>query len=43
MRIHLYVNGSSMMRPDAYPEHGHAHKKTHDYTIQFILVDDIDA
>ena len=24
MHIHLYVNGSSLMLSDAYPEHGYA-------------------
>ncbi|MBT1156492.1 glyoxalase/bleomycin resistance/extradiol dioxygenase family protein [Aminobacter anthyllidis] len=43
MHIHLYVNGSSMMLCDAYPEHGHAHEKAQGYTMQLILGDDIDA
>jgi PhnB protein len=43
MHIHLYINGSSMMLADAYPEHGHAHEKAQGYTMQLILGDDIDT
>ena len=43
MHVHLYVNGSSLMLADAYPEHGHPHEKAQGYTMQLILDDDIDA
>lgn len=43
MHVHLYVNGSSMMLSDAFPEHGHAHEKAQGYTMQLILGDDIDT
>ena len=43
MHAHLYVNGSSLMLGDAYPEHGHALEKAQGYTMQLILGDDIDA
>ncbi|MEO5325798.1 glyoxalase/bleomycin resistance/extradiol dioxygenase family protein [Mesorhizobium sp. CC13] len=43
MHVHLYVNGSSLMLCDAYPEHGHPHEKAQGYTMQLILGDDIDA
>lgn len=42
MHVHLYVNGSSIMLGDAYPEHGHAHQTAQGYSLM-ILVDDIDA
>src|SRR6478736_6201338 len=31
MHVHLYINGSSMMLADAYPEHGHPHEKAQGY------------
>lgn len=43
MHVHLYVNGSSLMLCDAYPEHGHPHEKAQGYTMQLILGEDIDA
>ncbi|WP_378949548.1 VOC family protein [Mesorhizobium sp. ANAO-SY3R2] len=43
MHVHLYINGSSMMLCDAYPEHGHPHEKAQGYTMQLILGDDIDV
>lgn len=42
MHIHLYVNGSSMMLGDFYPEHGHAKETPASFTIQ-LMVDDIHA
>lgn len=42
MHIHLYVNGSSMMLGDFYPEHGHAVEKPAGFTIQ-LIVDDAQA
>jgi uncharacterized glyoxalase superfamily protein PhnB len=42
MHIHLYINGSSLMLCDAYPEHGHVLEKPQAFTLQ-LLVDDIDA
>ena len=42
MHIHLYVNGSSMMLGDFYPEHGHAVEKPAGFTIQ-LMVDDAQA
>ncbi|MFD9898178.1 VOC family protein [Mesorhizobium sp. NPDC059025] len=44
MHIHLYVNGSSLMLSDAFPEHGHPHKPAQGYTMQLILqADNIDG
>lgn len=44
MHIHLYINGSSLMLSDAYPEHGHPHKAAQGYTMQLILqADNIDG
>lgn len=44
MHIHLYINGSSLMLCDAYPEHGHPHKPAQGYTMQLILqADNIDS
>src|ERR1044072_3981636 len=42
MHIHLYINGSSMMLGDGYPEHGHPAEKAQGYTLQ-LIVEDIDA
>ena len=42
MHVHLYVNGSSLMLSDAYPEHGHALEKPGAFTMQLVLGDDID-
>jgi PhnB protein len=45
MHIHLYVNGSSLMLSDAYPEHGYAAQKPagFDLTLQIKDNDSIDA
>ncbi|TIT56095.1 MAG: glyoxalase/bleomycin resistance/extradiol dioxygenase family protein, partial [Mesorhizobium sp.] len=44
MHIHLYINGSTLMLGDAYPEHGHPHQAAQGYTLQLHLgKDDIDA
>lgn len=44
MHVHLYVNGSSLMLCDAYPEHGHPHEPAQGYTMQLLLDNaDIDA
>ncbi|MBN9237502.1 MULTISPECIES: VOC family protein [Phyllobacteriaceae] len=37
MHIHLYINGSSLMLSDAFPEHGHPHKAAQGYTMQLVL------
>jgi uncharacterized glyoxalase superfamily protein PhnB len=42
MHIHLYVNGSSLMLSDAYPEYGHAHQDPQAFNLT-LQVDDIDA
>ena len=39
MHIHIYVNGSSMMLGDFYPEHGHAKEAPAGFTIQLIVDD----
>ena len=41
MHMHLYVNGSSLMLSDAYPEYGHAYKEPQGIMLQ-LIVDDID-
>jgi len=41
MHVHLYVNGSSLMLSDAYPEHGHSLSKPQGFTL-VLQVDDID-
>ncbi|TCL75528.1 VOC family protein [Rhizobium sp. BK251] len=44
MHLHLYVNGSSLMLCDFYPEHGFPAVTPQGYTLQLILKDaDIDA
>ena len=42
MHIHLYVNGSSLMLGDAYPEYGHPLEKPQAFNLT-LQVDDIDA
>jgi uncharacterized glyoxalase superfamily protein PhnB len=42
MHAHLYVNGSSVMLSDFYPEHGHAFEKPQAFSLT-LIVDDIDA
>jgi len=42
MHVHLYVNGSSLMLGDAYPEWGHPLQKPQAYNLT-LCVDDIDA
>ncbi|MFB9948145.1 VOC family protein [Rhizobium puerariae] len=44
MHVHLYVNGSSLMLGDAYPEHGYPLEKPQAFTIFLPLSSaDIDA
>jgi len=40
MHVHLYINGSSVMLGDFYPEHGHAKEAPQAFTMQ-LIVDDI--
>ena len=40
MHVHLYINGSSVMLGDFYPEHGHAKEAPQAFTMQ-LVVDDI--
>jgi uncharacterized glyoxalase superfamily protein PhnB len=42
MHVHLYINGSSIMLSDAYPEHGCALEKPQGFNLM-LPVDDIDA
>ncbi|MGA0606369.1 VOC family protein [Phenylobacterium sp. VNQ135] len=42
MHAHLYVNGSSVMLSDFYPEHGHAFEKPQAFSLT-LIVDDIHA
>ena len=42
MHVHLYVNGSSLMLADAYPDYGHPWEKPQGFTMQ-LVVDDIDT
>lgn len=39
MHIHLYVNGSTLMIGDPFPEHGHPHQPAAGYTLQLHLKD----
>ena len=41
MHVHLYLNGSSLMMGDAYPEHGHPLQKPQAFNLT-LQVDDID-
>jgi PhnB protein len=42
MHVHLYINGSSMMLGDPYPEHGCGLEKAQGFNLM-LPVDDIDA
>ena len=42
MHVHLYVNGSSLMLGDAYPEYGHPLQTPQAFNLT-LQVDDIDA
>ncbi|MCJ2033393.1 VOC family protein [Methylobacterium sp. J-068] len=42
MHVHLYVNGSSLMLSDAYPEHGHPLQTPQGYTMT-LMVEDLEA
>jgi PhnB protein len=42
MHVHLYVNGSSVMLSDPFPEHGHPHVAPQGFNLT-LMVDDIDA
>jgi PhnB protein len=41
MHAHLYVNGSSLMLSDAYPEHGHPFRESAGFSLT-LMVDDVD-
>jgi PhnB protein len=41
MHVHLYINGSSVMLSDAYPEHGHPLRKPEGFNLT-LMVQDID-
>jgi PhnB protein len=40
MHVHLYINGSSLMLSDAYPDHGQPHQPAQGYTMQLLLDSD---
>jgi PhnB protein len=42
MHVHLYINGSSVMMSDAYPEHGHPLKEPAAFNVM-LPVADVDA
>ena len=42
MHVHLYINGSSIMLSDAFPEHGFALQVPAAFNVM-LMVDDIDA
>lgn len=42
MHVHLYINNSSVMLCDFYPEHGHPPQQPQAFTMT-LMVDDIDA
>jgi PhnB protein len=41
MHLHLYINGSSLMMSDPYPEYGHPFKGHEGFALQ-LVVEDID-
>ena len=42
MHAHLYINGSSLMLSDAYPEHGHPYREPAGVMLT-LMVEDVDA
>jgi PhnB protein len=42
MHVHLYINGSSVMLSDPFPEHGYSLEKPQGFNLT-LMVDDIDA
>ncbi len=42
MHAHIYLNGSSIMLSDAFPEHGHPHQPAAGYNLTLILGEGID-
>lgn len=42
MHVHVYVNGSSLMMSDPFPEHGHPHQPAQGYSLM-LMVTDTDA
>lgn len=43
MHVHLYVNRSSLMLGDPYPEHGHPHQPAQGYVLQLhCTADEVD-
>jgi PhnB protein len=43
MHVHLYINGSSVMISDSYPEHGRPFVPPAGFSMTFMLEKDIDA
>jgi PhnB protein len=43
MHVHLYINGSSVMLSDAYPEHGHPWVQPQGFNLTLIVSDIDDA
>jgi uncharacterized glyoxalase superfamily protein PhnB len=41
MHVHLYINGSSLMLGDVYPEHGHGKETPQAFSLA-LMVDDIE-
>lgn len=37
MHLHLYINNTSLMLSDAFPEHGYPHQEPKAFTLQLIL------
>ncbi|HEV7714402.1 MAG TPA: glyoxalase/bleomycin resistance/extradiol dioxygenase family protein [Steroidobacteraceae bacterium] len=42
MHVHVYINGTSLMMGDAYPEHGHPLQKAQGFSLM-LPVNDIDS
>ncbi len=39
MHVHVYVNGSSLMMSDPFPEHGHPHQPAQGYSLALMVAD----
>lgn len=42
MHVHVYINGSSLMMSDAYPDHGHPFREHAGFQLA-LMVEDVDA
>lgn len=39
MHVHVYINGSSLMMSDPFPEHGHPHQQAQGFSLALMVAD----